>query len=226
MRKYDWNEELIKEAVSCNVNYNDVLRYLGVPTTGNNTTTLKKKISKYGIDISHFTFSAKSKGKPKPLIEYLTYNSKCSRHVLKERLLKEGYKRNVCEICGISNWNGKPLTMQIHHVDGDTKNNTLENLIMICPNCHAQTENYRGSANVKVEKPKNYCVDCGREIGRTSIRCLSCASKAKVGVNTKFNMTEDKYKEYKRNGYPDTKIALMYGVTENTVRKWRKNHGL
>ena len=226
MRKYDWNEELIKEAVSCNVNYNDVLRYLGVPTTGNNTTTLKKKISKYGIDISHFTFSAKSKGKPKPLIEYLTYNSKCCRHILKERLLKEGYKRNVCEICGISDWNGKPLTMQIHHVDGDTKNNTLENLIMICPNCHAQTENYRGNANVKVEKPKNYCVDCGREIGRTSIRCLSCASKAKVGVNTKFNMTEDKYKEYKRNGYPDTKIALMYGVTENAVRKWRKNHGL
>ena len=43
MRKYYWNEELIKEAVSCNVNYNDVLRYLGVPTTGNNTTTLKKK---------------------------------------------------------------------------------------------------------------------------------------------------------------------------------------
>lgn len=114
---------------------------------------------------------------------------------------------------------------QIHHIDGDTKNNTLENLIMICPNCHAQTENYRGNANVKVEKPKNYCVDCGREIGRTSIRCLSCASKAKVGVNTNFNMTEDKYKEYKRNGYPDTKIALMYGVTENTVRKWRKSHG-
>lgn len=226
MRKYDWNENSLREAVLNSVNYKDVLRYLGVPITGNNGSTLKRKITQYGIDISHFTFSAKKKGKRKPLIEYLTLDSRCSRHILKERLLKEGYKRNVCEVCGISEWNGKPLVMQIHHIDGDTKNNTLDNLMMICPNCHAQTENYRGNVNKKAERQKNYCVDCGRVIGYTSNRCVSCAAKARIGKMVKITMTKDEFKDYKKKGYSNIQIAAIYGATEAAIRKWRKKNGL
>lgn len=226
MRKYDWNEDALREAVSNCVNYRDVLRYLGVSTNGNNSSTLKSKIEQFGIDISHFTFAPKSKGKPKPLIDYLTANSKCSRQSLKERLLKEGYKQNVCEVCGIAEWNGKPLTMQIHHIDGDNTNNCLDNLMMICPNCHSQTENYRGNANIKVEKTQYYCKDCGREIGSTSTRCPSCAAKNRIGKDVKITMTIEEYNKYKREGYPNTKIAMICGVTETAIRKWRKKNGL
>ena len=206
------------------MNYKDVLRYLGIPTTGNNSTTLKNKIRFFDIDTSHFTFASKSKGKPRPLIDYLTVDSKCSRQVLKHRLIKEGYKRNVCEMCGITEWNGKPLVMQIHHKDGNTKNNSLDNLMMICPNCHAQTENYRGNANQNVEKPKNYCQDCGREIGRTSTRCPSCAARVRIGKDAKITMTIEEYNQYKRKGYSDTRIAQICGVTETAIRKWRKKN--
>ena len=56
----------------------------------------------------------------------------------------------ICEICGITEWNGKPLTLQIDHIDGDRTNNHLDNLMILCPNCHTQTDTY-GSKNVSEE---------------------------------------------------------------------------
>lgn len=63
---------------------------------------------------------------------------------LKKRLIKEGIKKNECEICKISEWNGEPLSMQLDHIDGNSHNHKLENLRMTCPNCHSQTETYCG----------------------------------------------------------------------------------
>ena len=63
---------------------------------------------------------------------------------LKKRLIKDGIKENKCEICGINEWNGKSLSIQLDHIDGDSHNHKLENLKMICPNCHSQTETYCG----------------------------------------------------------------------------------
>lgn len=62
---------------------------------------------------------------------------------LKQRLLKKGLKKNTCQRCGIKSWNGLPINMELHHVDGSRTNHLLENLEMICPNCHSQTKNYR-----------------------------------------------------------------------------------
>lgn len=226
MEKYNWSEEKIRAAIADNINYTDVLRALGIPVCGNNTTTLKKKIGLYSIDVSHFTFSPKRRGHKRPIESYLINGSYCNRALLKDRLIKAGYKRNVCEICGISEWNGKPLTMQMHHKDGDNKNNNLDNLMMICPNCHAQTENYRGAANRTTDKPVNHCQDCGRMIRRTSIRCPSCAAKNRIDGRVTINLTIDKFKQYKQMGYPNTLIAKECGVTENAIRKWRRNRGL
>jgi len=58
---------------------------------------------------------------------------------IKDYLLKNNYKENKCEECGIIEWNEKPLVCQIHHKDGDRYNNKLDNLQMLCPNCHTQT---------------------------------------------------------------------------------------
>lgn len=62
---------------------------------------------------------------------------------LKNRLIKEGIIKNECSICGISSWQNKSLNMELDHIDGDRTNHKLENLRMLCPNCHAQTETYR-----------------------------------------------------------------------------------
>ncbi len=61
---------------------------------------------------------------------------------LKLRLFAEGLKENKCEICGISEWNGLKLNCQLDHIDGNKNNNNLENLRIICPNCHSQTETF------------------------------------------------------------------------------------
>jgi hypothetical protein len=66
------------------------------------------------------------------------------RSHLKERLLGEGLKVNHCEQCGLTEWRNRPLSMALHHVNGDGKDNRLANLELLCPNCHAQTENFAG----------------------------------------------------------------------------------
>ncbi len=66
------------------------------------------------------------------------------RHHLKRRLLRAGLKENRCERCGIDEWLGASLSMALHHVNGNGRDNRLENLQMLCPNCHSQTENFTG----------------------------------------------------------------------------------
>jgi|LakMenE18May11ns_1017448.scaffolds.fasta_scaffold9246019_1 Zn finger protein HypA/HybF involved in hydrogenase expression len=69
---------------------------------------------------------------------------------LKKRLLKEGVKENKCDICGIIDWNNIELSMQLDHIDGDSHNHKLDNLRMVCPNCHSQTNTYCGK-NKKIK---------------------------------------------------------------------------
>ena len=66
----------------------------------------------------------------------------CSSNNIRQFLISSNLKKNQCEICGLSIWQGKILTVQIHHIDGNKYNNTLLNLIMLCPNCHSQTDTY------------------------------------------------------------------------------------
>jgi transposase-like protein len=63
---------------------------------------------------------------------------------LRRRLLADGVKAPRCERCGIEDWQGEPLTLALHHVNGHTRDNRLENLQLLCPNCHSQTENFGG----------------------------------------------------------------------------------
>jgi len=72
---------------------------------------------------------------------------------LRKRLISEGYKENKCELCGIDNWLGKKISLELDHIDGDKKNHSLSNLRIICPNCHSQTITYRGkNIGAKIQK--------------------------------------------------------------------------
>jgi transposase-like protein len=79
-----------------------------------------------------------------PVEELLQKGRRCNRGHLKTRLIKSRLKQERCEECGLSEWRGKPLRVTLHHINGDSYDNRLENLSFLCPNCHSQTPNFSG----------------------------------------------------------------------------------
>ena len=67
---------------------------------------------------------------------------------LRTRLIEEGYKSKRCECCGNTQWLGKPISLEVDHINGISTDHRIENLKILCPNCHAQTDTYRGK-NIK-----------------------------------------------------------------------------
>lgn len=131
----------------------EMCRRLGARPSGGNYAILHNAIEKYRIDVSHFRgqgWNVGLKFKPKSpqsletiLVEHSTYQS----YKLKNRLFESGLKEKRCECCGLTVWQGKPIPLELHHLNGDVHDNRIDNLQVLCPNCHAQTENYRGLNN-------------------------------------------------------------------------------
>lgn len=228
--KYNWNLSNIQEAVSKADSYSETLRIMNIPTSGRNADTLKRKIEEYNINIDHFTFSKQYKNgsehlKYKEASQYLKENSNIKPSKLKEKLLKEGIKQNICENpecpCKDGTWLYRRLVCQLHHINGDETDNRIENLIMLCPNCHSQTENFCGNSN---KNPiKYYCKDCGAEISRRSTYCPKCAyiHAQKIERPSKEQLLND-FKELKSF----TQVGNKYNVTDNAVRKWYNSYGI
>ena len=126
----------------------DVLRKLGYSTNGN---SWGNKIVKERMEKLELIFTKKNKNyynnysKSLPLEQVLIKDSEYNRTKLKERLVKEGLKEYKCECCGITEWNNKPISLQLHHINGIHNDNRLSNLQFLCPNCHSQTENFSGT---------------------------------------------------------------------------------
>jgi 5-methylcytosine-specific restriction endonuclease McrA len=147
------NEQLLREAALASNSLADIIRYMGLKysTKGSgNFRTLRRHLEKFSINTSHFDpNAARAKSLRQnvekikiPLTDILsgtvTYNG--GSNFLKGRLYREGVKTPKCEECGLGdNWNEKPIVHQLDHVDGDSGNNKLENLRILCPNCHSQT---------------------------------------------------------------------------------------
>lgn len=151
MAKANWSKENLSKIVSESYSQAEVIKALGLKPAGGSYSQLRKYISKYNLDTSHFTGSlwhsnpklSNEDKKLNSLEDILQENTNYSSDRLKKRLIDIGYKLAKCECCGNSEWNGKEIPLELHHIDGNHYNNKLENLQILCCNCHAQTDNYR-----------------------------------------------------------------------------------
>ncbi|MEV7858148.1 HNH endonuclease signature motif containing protein [Streptomyces hirsutus] len=146
-----WTRDVLQEAVSASTNMCEVLRHLGLEVVGGHHTHISRRIKAYGLDISHFRMPTR-RGKPwrprTPENLLVEQPPAQARRIPSDRIKWAMTALGVpeqCILCGTGSvWRGRSLPLEVDHVDGDWRNNRIENLRFLCPNCHSTTDNYRG----------------------------------------------------------------------------------
>lgn len=155
-RKRTWTIKQLTDAVAKSKSKRQVLILLNLRPTGGNYDQLKKYINQHDLNTGHFTGKVWNKGlkgigKPvRALSDILTKDCHFQSYRLKLRLVRSGLKKNKCEQCG---WeeitaNGY-IPVELDHINGDRHDNRIENLRILCPNCHSLTPTYRGRGKKK-----------------------------------------------------------------------------
>lgn len=147
----------LEEAVSKSLCTSDVCRFLNITICTYNYIRIEKLCAENNISRNHFdTAAAVRRNKPSYTKEEIfRRNSTASRSGLRRRAVKFGLYTGKCGECGVGdNWNNKPLTIELDHINGINDDNRVENLRWLCPNCHSQTPTHKNSANRRTHRSK------------------------------------------------------------------------
>lgn len=152
MKLKKYNLQQLEEAVKSSTSVRETLQKLNVIPAGGNYEIFHKAIRVFNIDTSHFTGGAGSGAKlrgrisknRRPLESVLKENSDYQSNKLRKRLLDSGHFTHKCGSCLNTSWMNLPIPLELDHINGIRTDNRLENLRLLCPNCHALTSTYRG----------------------------------------------------------------------------------
>lgn len=230
--KVKYSKEILEGIVKDCVSYAEVIRAVGLVAQAGNYGTIKNRIAEYQIDVSHFlTVSEISKDRwaqnannynVKPLSEILVIDANHNTSTIKKRLFEEGIKKCECELCGQDEmWRGKKMSLILDHKNGIHTDWRLENLQIVCPNCNATLDTHC-SKNRKIK---------GKSISQNEvdkIKLLKAEADAAIvplvnSITTRPSV-EQLLKDLKGMSY--VQVGKIYGVADNTVRKWIKKAGV
>lgn len=200
----NFNKEEFQKLINESTSISEILRKLNLKDRGANHTKLSKFLKESDYDTSSLKGTHvkryNDKGIPKKwLSEILVENSTGNSNKLRERLIQYGVKKNQCENpkCGITEWCGEPITLELHHINGNHYDNRLENLVLLCPNCHSQTSNFRGkkSDNLLNKKLSEIAIE-----------------ESKSGMENLLKYEEERKEQIKLN-------KIKYGIIKKTEKK-------
>lgn len=236
----DFTINQIEDFCKNSTSFSDLARKLGYSSRGSVLYVIQNFLIENNISYTHFTYRNDiSKRKRISIEDVFIENSKVSQKTLRNWYKKGSYTPYVCALCGQEPfWKGKSLTLRLDHINGYNKDNRLDNLRWICPNCDSQLDTYNGrnkNHKHRVIREKSKCIDCGTDISLGAIRCRTCANKVKIqillekqkeeGLCLKKTIIRDELKTLIRE-LPMTKVGEFYGMTDNSVRKWCEKFGL
>lgn len=156
---YSLTDEQFVEIIKNSTNISEVLFKLGYTIKGNSWgfSQVRRRMEDLNIDFSYFKGKSamveNNKSKQLTDDQLFVKNCKHARNQLRKRIIKNNLLPYKCEICGISKWNDKTLSLELDHINGINNDNRLENLRFLCPNCHSQTTTY-GSRNQQKNESK------------------------------------------------------------------------
>ena len=236
MKNEDRHDKIVEICKTAET-YSEVEAKLGLSTPN---TRLRKYIKQNKIPMPFYLgVSVASRNSQFSRSKNITESDLCensfrSTSAIKRFLIKTKRKKEKCEKCGwceVRKCDGK-IPIHLHHKNGNSSDNRISNLEILCPNCHSLTPNYAGKnkkslkrealqkrRRKKYNEPKNECLVCGK-LGYGKKYCShSCSQLAsrKVDRPTKKQLTND----LEKMSY--TAVGRKYGVSDNTIRKWLKN---
>lgn len=235
---YDENIDYINEAIKENRPITEIARHIGVKLY-----TIRRWLDEHGVE---YKCNQNRKGlrhweSRRPMEDYFSNKVRIDVPTLRKRLIEYGYKEVKCECCGADSWMGKPIPLELHHKNGNHYDNTLENLEMLCRNCHGVKHNYGADQSVyksKKEKPKvvkerkpkrekkiYLCERCGVVLtsgkSKTGL-CQACLHK--LSRVAERPSREELIELLCKYSYVD--LSKRYGVSDNAIRKWLKSYNV
>lgn len=235
------NKEKVIEAIAVSNSQKEVLLYLGLRAAGGNYKGLQKACKEMGLELPKHDYTMvpfdynRQLSNEDVFVENSAYHNRTG---LKKRMFELGFL-NECSCGQGPEWKGKPMTLTLEHKNGVWNDNRIENLEILCPNCHSQTETFAGKNSKKIIVPQprpakivlvprqqsdqwqdKPCISCPnlRTYGSKSGRCADCARKLRY--TTVYPNTETLVAMVKEKGF--VAVAADLGVSDNAVRKHLK----
>lgn len=207
-------EKIVKESKT----YREVIIKLGYSSvTGGNNETLKNRIKKYNISTEHFNpYVIRSKKESLLDKDIFCLNSTVSQSAIRNHFKNKNYKEYKCEVCGLEPfWNGKPLTLTLDHINGNNKDNRIENLRWLCPNCDRQQPTF-GAKNLKKLEKGKILISYNKNIDKQEGKKYNKISTPEREI------LKQKIFEYKNY----TQCANYFNVSPTKLRNWCREYNL